>query len=94
MAWIRTVRAGRSGRELAEGDGRSAVLYPVEIRAAGAGARPGLAGDRGLAHADPAGASSCVLRPSARLMSPDLPLARRQHEMIATMVSLTNKCHY
>ena len=28
------------------------------------------------------------------LMSPDLPLGRRQHEMIATMVSLTNKCHY
>ena len=28
------------------------------------------------------------------LMSPDLPLNRRQHEMIATMVSLTNKCHY
>ena len=28
------------------------------------------------------------------LMSPDLPLQRRQHEMIATMVSVTNKCHY
>ena len=28
------------------------------------------------------------------LMSPDLPLARRHHEMIATMVSLTNRCVY
>ena len=28
------------------------------------------------------------------LMSPALPLARRQHEMIATMVSATNHCHY
>lgn len=28
------------------------------------------------------------------LMSPDLPLRRRQHEMIATMVSVTNACHY
>ena len=28
------------------------------------------------------------------LMSPDLPLERRQHEMIATMVSLTNDCFY
>jgi len=27
-------------------------------------------------------------------MAPDLPLQRRQHEMIATMVSVTNKCHY
>ena len=28
------------------------------------------------------------------LMSPDLPLERRQHEMIATMVSATNDCFY
>ena len=28
------------------------------------------------------------------LMSPALPLERRQHEMIATMVSVTNQCHY
>ena len=28
------------------------------------------------------------------LMSPDLPLARRQHEMIATLVSVTNDCFY
>jgi hypothetical protein len=28
------------------------------------------------------------------LMSPELPLARRQHEMIATIVSVTNKCRY
>ena len=28
------------------------------------------------------------------LMSSDLPLERRQHEMIATVVSATNRCHY
>jgi hypothetical protein len=28
------------------------------------------------------------------LMSPDLPLERRQHEMIATVVSETNDCFY
>jgi alkylhydroperoxidase family enzyme len=28
------------------------------------------------------------------LMLPDLPLGRRQHEMIATLVSVTNHCHY
>ena len=28
------------------------------------------------------------------LLSPDLPLERQQHEMIATMVSVTNRCHY
>ena len=28
------------------------------------------------------------------LMSPDLPLTRRQHEMITTLVSVRNRCHY
>jgi hypothetical protein len=28
------------------------------------------------------------------MMSPELPLSRHQHEMIATMVSVTNRCHY
>lgn len=28
------------------------------------------------------------------LMSPDLPLSRRQHEMITTRVSAVNRCHY
>ena len=28
------------------------------------------------------------------LMSPDLPLSRRQHEMIATVVSVTNRTYY
>jgi alkylhydroperoxidase family enzyme len=28
------------------------------------------------------------------LMAPDLPLTRRQHEMITTRVSAVNRCHY
>jgi hypothetical protein len=28
------------------------------------------------------------------MMSPELPLTRRQHEMITTLVSVTNRCHY
>jgi alkylhydroperoxidase family enzyme len=28
------------------------------------------------------------------LMSPDLPLTRSQHEMITTVVSVNNRCHY
>ena len=28
------------------------------------------------------------------LLSPELPLTRRQHEMITTVVSATNRCHY
>lgn len=28
------------------------------------------------------------------LMSPELPLTRRQHELITTVVSVINRCHY
>jgi hypothetical protein len=28
------------------------------------------------------------------MMAPDLPLTRRQHEMITTVVSATNRCKY
>jgi hypothetical protein len=28
------------------------------------------------------------------MMAPDLPLSRRQHEIITTMVSVTNRCFY
>lgn len=28
------------------------------------------------------------------MMAPELPLRREQHEMIATMVSVTNRCFY
>jgi len=28
------------------------------------------------------------------LMAPELPLTRRQHEMITTVVSVTNRCRY
>ena len=28
------------------------------------------------------------------MMSPTLPLSRRQHELITTVVSVTNRCHY
>jgi hypothetical protein len=28
------------------------------------------------------------------MLSPELPLKRHQHEMIATVVSVTNRCHY
>jgi alkylhydroperoxidase family enzyme len=68
-------------------------LYPVEY------ATP--------VHATPDGAAGIVASHSlfpevlfhsfsafGALMSPDLPLDRRHHEMIATRVSTLNRCHY
>jgi len=69
-------------------------LYPPEYRT------PAPAVDRGEAESITASHS---LIPDAlyhsfsalgAMMSPDLPLTRRQHEMINTVVSVTNRCHY
>ncbi|HVI06781.1 MAG TPA: hypothetical protein VND65_00660 [Candidatus Binatia bacterium] len=93
MAWIRTVSQSDADDELLKAIEAEQALYPKEY------AVP--------VHPDPSGASSIVgshtLIPQALyhafatfgvLMSPDLPLTRRQHEMIATMVSVTNRCRY
>jgi uncharacterized peroxidase-related enzyme len=93
MTWIRTVSLPEADDELRQAIEGEKLLYPKEY------------GDP--VHPDPSGASSIVgshtLIPDAlyhafstfgALMSPELPLERRQHEMIATMVSVTNRCVY
>jgi len=93
MTWIRTVSLSEADEKLLQAIEGEKLLYPEEY------------GDP--VHPDPSGASSIVgshtLIPQAlnhafstfgALMSPDLPLERRQHEMIATVVSVTNRCVY
>jgi len=93
MTWIKTVRVAEDPRV------KSAIeaqrkLYPKEY-------------DIPLHPVDDGATSSIVashsLIPDAlfhafctfgALMSPELPLTRRQHEMITTLVSVTNRCHY
>jgi len=93
MAWIKTIPLTEADEKLRQAIEAQKLLYPREY------ADP--------VHPDPSGASSIVgshtLIPEAlyhafstfgALMSPELPLSRRQHEMIATMVSVTNRCVY
>jgi hypothetical protein len=93
MTWIKTIPQSEADKKLLEAIESERAFYPKEY------AVP--------VHPDPSGASSIVgshtLIPDAlyhafstfgALMSPDLPLQRRQHEMIATMVSVTNRCKY
>ena len=93
MAWIKTVSLGEADDKLKKAIEGERALYPKEY------AEP--------VHPDPSGASSIVgshtlisdalyhaFSTFGALMSPDLPLNRRQHEMIATMVSVTNRCVY
>jgi hypothetical protein len=94
MTWIKTVKMDEDDR-VKEAMLAQRKLYPIEY------ATPVATVDGG---GDAAGiTASHTLLPDALyhafatfgvLLSPDLPLTRDQHEMIATMVSVTNRCHY
>jgi hypothetical protein len=93
MTWIKTVTVEES-EEVRKAVESQRALYPIEY------ATP--------VHPTPDGETAGIvashsLIPQAlyhafatfgSLMSPDLPLCRRQHEMITTVVSVTNRCHY
>ena len=92
MTWINTVALNEAGEKLLNALEKQRALYPVEY------ATP----------VHPHNGTSAIvashsLIPDAlfhafatfgSLMSPELPLSRQQHEMIATMVSVTNRCVY
>jgi len=93
MTWIKTIPLDEGDEKLRRAVEAQKALYPVEY------ATP--------VHPTPDGASGIVashsLIPDALhhafatfgvLMSPDLPLTRRQHEMITTVVSVANRCRY
>jgi alkylhydroperoxidase family enzyme len=94
MTWIKTVPFEEADEKLRRVMEAQRELYPAEY------AEP--------VHPTPGGESSSIvsshsLIPDAlyhafatfgSLMSPDLPLTRSQHEMITTVVSVNNRCHY
>ena len=94
MTWIKTVPMAEADEKLRRALAAQRELYPIEY------AEP--------VHPTPDGESSGIvashsLIPDAlhhafatfgALMSADLPLTRRQHEMITTLVSVNNRCHY
>ena len=95
MTWIKTISMSEASEELKRAMEAQHALYPEEY------ARPVASVD---GEGEGAGiVASHTLIPSAlhhafatfgALMSPDLPLSRRQHEMITTVVSAANRCHY
>jgi len=93
MTWIRTVPLTEADERLRAAIDAQKALYPIEYDTP--------------VHPTPDGSSGIVashsLIPDALhhafatfgvLMSPDLPLTRRQHEMITTVVSVANRCRY
>jgi alkylhydroperoxidase family enzyme len=93
MTWVRTVSLAEGGEALRRVIEAQRALYPAEY------ATPVHDTGEGVSEI----VSSHSLIPEAlfhafatfgALMSPKLPLTRRQHEMISTVVSVTNRCVY
>ena len=97
MAWIKTIPPSEADERLKELMSKQRDIYPAEY------ATPVEGTDEAGRTDMPSIVSSHTLIPDAlyhafstfgALMSPDLPLTRRQQEMITTTVSVTNRCFY
>jgi hypothetical protein len=93
MTWIRTVPLAEADDRLRDALQAQRALYPPEY------AMPVHPTDDDMAGI----VASHSLIPEALyhafatfgvLLGPDLPLTRRQHEMITTVVSVSNRCRY
>ena len=93
MTWIRTIPLSEANQKLRDAVEGQKALYPKEYTVP---MHPAEGGGSQIV-------SSHSLIPDAlhhafstfgALVSPVLPLERRQHEMIATVVSVTNRCVY
>ncbi len=93
MTWIKTIPLSQASDALRQALEGQRALYPKEY------AQPVHPTDDGTAGI----VASHSLIPDAlfhafatfgTLTSPDLPLTRRQQEMITTVVSVTNRCVY
>ena len=96
MTWIKTIAPADAGPELRRCYEDVYALYPPEyVAEVPAVRRPdGGADSITAAHSLIPQALRHAMSAYAVLLSPELPLARRQHEMIATVVSAHNRCFY
>jgi hypothetical protein len=96
MTWIKTIPAAVAEGELRQAYQAVYALYPKEYMTE----VPAVQGPDGMA--DSITAAHSLIPKALRhamsaygvLLTPDLPLSRRQHEMIATLVSALNRCFY
>ena len=93
MTWIKTVAASEDAEVRLAVEGQR-ELYPVEyatpVHPTADGETAGIVASHSLIP----NALYHAFATFGALMSADLPLSRRQHEMITTVVSVTNRCHY
>lgn len=93
MTWIRTVSFSEADEALHRAIEGQRSLCPVEyaqpVHPTGDGTS-----DIVASHSLIPDALYHAFSTFGALMSAELPLTRRQHEMITTMVSVVNRCHY
>jgi hypothetical protein len=93
MTWIKTVGMNDDERVKAAMEAQR-KLYPVEYATPVHPVNNGESSSIVASHSLIPDALYHSFSAFAALMAPELPLQRRQHEMIATMVSVTNRCVY
>jgi hypothetical protein len=90
MTWIRTIRMEDADENLRRMMEAQRAMYPEEYSSPSS---PG--GDSVVAsHTLMPEALYHIFGAFGAMMSPEFPLSRAQHEMIATMVSVVNRCFY
>jgi len=93
MTWIRTIPLPEADETLRRAIEAQRALYPMEYATP---VQPTADGTSGIvaSHSLIPDALHHAFATFGALLSPELPLTRRQHEMITTVVSVTNRCRY
>jgi hypothetical protein len=93
MTWIRTIPIEEASEALVRAMEAQKTLYPIEYATP---VNPTASAASGIvaSHSLIPNALHHAFATFGELMSPQLPLTRSQHEMITTMVSVTNRCRY
>ena len=94
MTWIRTVPLSEADEKLRRAMEAQREMYPAEYSVPMHPTPDGGASEIVASHSLIPEALYHAFSTFGALMSPDLPLTRRQHEMITTVVSVNNRCHY
>ena len=94
MTWIKTIPLSEAGEDLRRAVEAQRELYPAEYAVPIHPVPGGQASQIVASHSLIPDALHHAFATFGALMSPDLPLTRRQHEMITTVVSVLNRCHY
>jgi len=93
MTWIKTIPVSED-EEVRRANEAQRELYPAEYAMPVHPTADGETSSIVASHSLIPAALHHAFATFGALMSPDLPLSRRQHEMITTVVSVTNRCHY